>query len=111
LCLHEDFRVGHDAFCFDNHALGIRGDHDRRRGRRGFAHGIESVGEQRAAGDGVQHLRPRGTHARALAGREHDGKAAALIDQSGSPKRVFVPSYPSAARWKRSDAQGLTDTI
>ena len=32
----------------------------------------------RTAGDGVQDFRPRGTHARALAGREHDRKTGPL---------------------------------
>ncbi len=60
-------------------------------------HGVEHMRQQRSAGDRVQHLRPRRTHAGALAGREHDGKAGAFSYQAAILARWRIRS-PQPAR-------------
>src|SRR4051812_27052694 len=68
------------------------------------------MGKQRLAGDPVQHLRTRRTHAGTLAGREHDGKAGAfthhgllsgahpapgaLISECAAPEKAECASKP-----------------
>ena len=51
-----------------------RPDHHGRRCPAGLAHRGEHMGKQRPPRDRMQHLGPRRTHARALAGGEHDRK-------------------------------------
>ena len=72
--LHETFGGRRSAFDFGGHGLLARPDHHGCGGDAGLADGAEHMREQRAPGKRMQHLRPRRTHARALAGREHDGK-------------------------------------
>jgi hypothetical protein len=51
----------------------------------------------------MQYFRPRRAHARAFAGREHNGKAGAFKRQwtSSAAGRPPAPSYPSASLRKR----------
>ena len=102
----EIFVQSHDTAGFDRDLLGTRSDHDRRRRRRGFADGIKAVGKKRTAGDGMQHLRPRGAHARPFAGRKHDGKAATLIAQNSSPKEGSVPSISECRSMEKERCAG-----
>ena len=53
----------------------VRPDDHGERGARAFRGGAQHMRQQRLAGHRMQHLRHRGTHPRALAGREHDGQA------------------------------------
>ncbi len=62
----------------------VRPDHDRQRGTRSVRGRVQHMRQQRLAGDGVQHLRQRGPHARALAGRKHDSQAGSS-GHSGIP--------------------------
>src|SRR2546430_829805 len=64
--LHEDLGIGQDPFGFGRHRIGAEPDHHCGLGAACFAHGVEHVGEERLAGDRMQHFRPRRTHASAL---------------------------------------------
>jgi hypothetical protein len=77
LTLDDDFGTGKSLAGFGRDRLGAGPDHDCRHRAPGLAHGLEHMSEQRPAGDRVQYLRPRRAHARALAGREHNGKTSA----------------------------------
>jgi hypothetical protein len=57
--LHEDFGIGQDTFGFGRHCIGADPDHHGGHGAACLTHGIEDMVEERAAGDGVQHFRPR----------------------------------------------------
>ncbi len=82
--LHEDVGGRQDAPGFGGNGIGAGSDHDRGHRAAGLAHGIEHMGEQRPAGDRVQHLGSSRAHAGALAGREHDGEAAAFTQWASS---------------------------
>jgi len=53
----------------------VRSDHHGERGAGTFGRCGQHMRQQRLAGDRMQHLWHRRPHARALAGREHDGEA------------------------------------
>ncbi len=72
LGLNEDLRLGQRAPCLLGDGLRVRPDHDCGLLGAGPAHRVKDMGKQRAPRYLVQHLRPRGAHARALAGGEHD---------------------------------------
>ena len=55
--------------------LVVRPDHDREGSPCSVRGGVQHMRQQRLAGDGVQHLRQGGSHARTLAGRKHDSQA------------------------------------
>ena len=75
LGLNEGRRIGAYALDLVSDRLVVRPDHDRQRSARSMRGGVQHMGQQRLAGDGVQHLRQRGPHARALTGRKHDSQA------------------------------------
>ena len=75
---------GADALDLVGDRLVVRPDHHRERSARSVRGGVQHMRQQRLAGDGMQHLRQRGAHARALAGREHDG-------QAGSSGHSLIP--------------------
>ena len=75
LGLNEGRSIRADAPDLVGDRLVIRPDHDRQRSARSVRGRIQHMRQQRLAGDGVQHLRQRGSHARALAGRKHDSQA------------------------------------
>ena len=84
LRLHEEFRGRQNPLGFRDNAVRSRPDHDRGSRPAGLAHGSKRVGEQGLSGDGMQNLGATGVHARALAGREHDGEAGTLSSQAQS---------------------------
>ena len=71
---------------------GVRPDHHRDRDAAGRAQHAEHMRQQRAARDLMQDLRPRGAHAGALAGREHDCKA--VLSPWARPSCDLGSSYP-----------------
>ena len=77
--LNEDLRLRRGLQRFGGDVVPIRPDDDRDVVRFRFANRREHVGEHRPAGDLMQHLRPSRAHARALAGGEDDGEAAAGV--------------------------------
>ena len=89
LALNEGRGIGADAFDLVGDRLVVGSDHHGERGARSVRGGVQHMRQQRLAGDGMQHLRQRGSHARALAGREHDGEAGS----SGH-------SIPLLSRWR-----------
>jgi hypothetical protein len=60
------------------------------------------MGEQRPAGDLVQHLGSSRAHAGALAGREHDDKAATLTQWASSEARstagAVISEWPAVEK-------------
>ena len=78
LRLHGDLDAGQDRLGLLRHRLVPRPHHDRRGHASGFAHRMQHMRQQRAPADPMQHFRRRRAHARALAGGENDGKAAAI---------------------------------
>ena len=72
LALHEGLGIGTDAAHLVGDRLVVRSDHDRKPGILPLRRGVQHMGEQRLAGNGMQHLGQRGTHTRPLAGCEHD---------------------------------------
>ena len=75
LGLNERRRIGADARHLVGDRLVVRPDHHRQRSACSVRGRVQHMRQQRLAGDGVQHLRQRGSHARALAGRKHDSQA------------------------------------
>ncbi len=89
LGLDEDLRSREHAPGLRRHRVGIRPHHHRRLGTARRQHRIEHMAEQRSAAEDMQHLRPCREHAGALAGREHDGEAAAFTRQRIPPGCVL----------------------
>ena len=87
LGLNEGRRIGADALDLVGDRLVVRPDHDRERGACSVRGRVQHMRQQRLAGDGVQHLRQRGSHARALAGRKHDSQAGS----SGHSSPLAIP--------------------
>ncbi len=82
--LDETFGVGRNALYFGGDRLFARTDHDGGCRDAGFADRVQHVRKQRAPGDCMEHLGPRRTHARALAGREHDRKTRSSHHQTSA---------------------------
>ena len=89
LGLNEGRRIGADALDLVGDRLVVRPDHHRERSARSVRGRVQHMRQQRLAGDGVQHLRQRGSHARALAGRKHDSQAGSS-GHSGSTSAWIV---------------------
>ena len=75
LGLNESGRIRPYPFDLVRDGLVVRSDHDREGGISAVRSRFQHMRQQRLAGDGVQNLRQRGAHARALAGRKHDSQA------------------------------------
>ena len=73
--LHECRCVRPRASNFIRDGLMVGPDHDGQRCVRAIRSGAKHMGQQRLTGHRMQDFRRRGAHARALAGREHDGEA------------------------------------
>ena len=105
LALDEGRGIRAHALDLVGDRLVVRPDHDRERGAASVRGGIQHMRQQRLAGDGMQHLRQRGAHPRALAGRKHDSQAGSSGHSSPSTSsgnaKVAGPSlivFPR--RWK-----------
>ena len=75
LGLNESGRIRPYPLDLVGDGLVVRPDHDREGGAGAVRRRVQHMRQQRLAGDGMQNLRQRGAHARALAGREHDSQA------------------------------------
>ena len=99
LALHEGRGIRQDALGFGGDVVLPGTDDDGGRGDAGFGDRVEHVGKQRSSGDRVQHLGPRRTHARALAGRQHD-RQASPVSRPGfhrqPPRRSLSRGDPAA---------------
>ena len=106
LGLHEHLGLRQHAPRLVGDRVRVRTDHHGGRFDAGAAHRREHMGEQRAAGDRVQHLRQRGTHARALAGGEHDREAGRLSHRRSDVEvgRRHTGGTGPEERWKAGTA-------
>ncbi len=79
VALHETFGLRRNTPHFRCDRVLPRPDHDGGGVHLGVGDGGEHMRQERLAGDRMQNLRPRRAHACALAGCEHDGKAAPML--------------------------------
>ena len=103
LGLHENGGIRAYPVCLRGHGVLARSNDNGGRGNAGFGGSIQHMSKQRFAGERMQHLRPRRTHARALAGRKHDRKAgpsqrSAFHLISSQPPRLNVLADASKGR-------------
>jgi len=75
LALNEGGRIRPQTLDLLRDSPVVRSDDDGERGAGALWGGFKHMRQQRLAGDGMQDLRHRRLHARALTGREHDREA------------------------------------
>src|SRR5258706_6526368 len=106
LALNERRRIRTQTFCLLGDSPVVRPNDHGKRGASALWGSPQHMRQQRLAGDGMQDLRHRGLHARALTGGEHDREAGSaghsnpwsLRQRLRRRHKVFLPEPPH--RWK-----------
>ncbi len=96
--LHEYFGFGRKCMRLLRHIIVVGPDHDGDFAAAGLHRRGQHMREQRASADRVQRLRQGGAHAGALAGGQHDRKAASLSHRLSDSRVATIAAHPICGR-------------